>query len=329
MVTIFIPTYNSSKYIEHTINSVLNQSFPDIEIICIDDSSTDNTWNILNRYAKLDNRVRIFKKDNEGSVPFSWRYVIPLIKGEYTLYMSHDDILDRDAINKMVSAFDKFHVDCVIPTVRFFEKDLYNPETRYESINQKYASRVGHTLTGAEAFNLMLDYSIPGFALWRTSIIKNNGVPLSSFNSDEYAQRLWVRHCRNIFFSEALFGYRQADESIVRGRIKPCHVFSLDTNLRLYLDMNSEDIISPRRKSKLTYDYYSSMLYLVAWYRENLDRFNIKECSQIDDLICRSRKSMGILSIPLSIKKLIVFLSSLNGFLFGAIVRLYSLRYFR
>ena len=65
-VSIIIPTYNSEKYLKRCINSICNQTYKNIEIIIIDDGSTDDTFNICEEYAKWDDRIKIIHKKNEG-----------------------------------------------------------------------------------------------------------------------------------------------------------------------------------------------------------------------------------------------------------------------
>ena len=69
-VSIFIPVYNGEKYIGKTLDSILSQSYTNFEILCVDDSSVDNSWDVLLDYQKKDDRVKIYRKENEGNVPY-------------------------------------------------------------------------------------------------------------------------------------------------------------------------------------------------------------------------------------------------------------------
>ena len=66
MVSIGMPCYNVSTYVENAINSILNGSFDDFELVCVDDGSTDSTLEILNRCAEKDSRVKVFHQPNGG-----------------------------------------------------------------------------------------------------------------------------------------------------------------------------------------------------------------------------------------------------------------------
>ena len=68
-ISIIIPAYNVEKYLESCLESVINQSFKDIEIICVNDFSTDNSYNIIKKYADTDNRIIIIDKKKLGLIP--------------------------------------------------------------------------------------------------------------------------------------------------------------------------------------------------------------------------------------------------------------------
>lgn len=68
MVSVIIPVYNAEKYIEECLNSVLNQTMNQLEIICIDDGSTDDSPQILQNYQRADSRMKLYSQKNQGAV---------------------------------------------------------------------------------------------------------------------------------------------------------------------------------------------------------------------------------------------------------------------
>lgn len=100
-VSVIIPVYNREECIEKTVTDVLNQTLDDIEVICIDDGSTDRTWDILSRLVQLDNRVCIFHQENQGAA-FARNLGICNAKGEYLFFLDSDDTLfDVDVLEKI------------------------------------------------------------------------------------------------------------------------------------------------------------------------------------------------------------------------------------
>ncbi|MBQ0058203.1 MAG: glycosyltransferase family 2 protein [Bacteroidales bacterium] len=228
MVSVFIPTHNASAIIGKTLQSVLSQTYVELEVWAVDDCSTDDTVQVLKDWQKRDSRLHIISKEkNEGFVPYSWNRVFPLLKGEFTLYMSHDDYLSPDCIALLVKAQQETGADCVIPDCVF----------TYDDGRQQSSAFVLHPsslLSPQKAFARMLNYDIPGFALWRTSVIRNVGMVTEAWNSDEGMQRIWALNCKNgvSLCPAARFFYRLTDASITRG-LKPYHLTGLKTQRRL------------------------------------------------------------------------------------------------
>jgi glycosyltransferase involved in cell wall biosynthesis len=97
-VSVIIPVYNKAEYFSECIESVLAQSLPDIEIIVIDDGSADQSWELVERYAKLDGRIRAFK--NESNLGAGVTRNLGLLKscGRYVQFTDADDVLPNDAL---------------------------------------------------------------------------------------------------------------------------------------------------------------------------------------------------------------------------------------
>ena len=95
-VSIIIPIYNHEKYLRECLDSVINQTMNDIEIICVNDGSTDGSFAILKEYANNDNRLKIVDKKNTGLGP-SRNVGLDYISGEYVMFLDSDDMLRNNA----------------------------------------------------------------------------------------------------------------------------------------------------------------------------------------------------------------------------------------
>ncbi len=100
-VSIVLPTYNRSNMLRGSIKSCLNQSYQNLELIVIDDGSTDETQKIVEEFIKLDSRVRYFKKKNEG-LPVALNYGFERAEGEFFTWTSDDNYFREDAIDIMI-----------------------------------------------------------------------------------------------------------------------------------------------------------------------------------------------------------------------------------
>lgn len=98
-VSVIIPIFNVEVYLEETLNSIRNQTLRDIEIICVDDGSTDNTPAILKEYATKDERIRVHHQKNQGQGK-ARNVGLDLARGTYVYFMDSDDLLDADALEQ-------------------------------------------------------------------------------------------------------------------------------------------------------------------------------------------------------------------------------------
>ncbi len=114
-VSLVIPAYNSEKVIGHCLNSLLNQTFKDFEIIIVNDGSKDRTLELCNKFAKSDNRIKVVTKNNEGRV-LARRMGYKLAQGEFLGFVDHDDYLPKNAISCLYDLIVKYQVDCVVGT---------------------------------------------------------------------------------------------------------------------------------------------------------------------------------------------------------------------
>lgn len=107
LVSIVIPVYNREKYISEAIESAINQTYKNIEIVVVDNCSTDHTWDILKNYAEKDKRIRIFRNDRNIGPVLNWQECFHKAKGEYIKILWSDDWMSLDFIEKAISLFDK------------------------------------------------------------------------------------------------------------------------------------------------------------------------------------------------------------------------------
>lgn len=112
-VSIVVPVYNKEKDVKKCINSLVKQSYRDIEIVIVDDGSTDNSYDICNKYAKRDHRIRVFTKENEG-VEIARIYGIEKSTGTFITFVDSDDWLSKNAIEVMISSLKAHEADVSI-----------------------------------------------------------------------------------------------------------------------------------------------------------------------------------------------------------------------
>lgn len=99
-VSVVVPVYNSSRHLKECLDSLATQTLADIEIICIDDGSTDVSWTILNEFRKIDGRFCVLKQENRGAAEARNRG-LKIARGEYIIFLDSDDVFESDMIDVM------------------------------------------------------------------------------------------------------------------------------------------------------------------------------------------------------------------------------------
>ena len=112
-VSIIVPVYNAEKYLGWCINSILKQSFRDIEVILVNDGSTDGSLEICHRYAALDSRVRMLDCPN-GGVSAARNAGLEAAQGEFVQFVDSDDVVDDDYTATLLKTLQLYKADCVI-----------------------------------------------------------------------------------------------------------------------------------------------------------------------------------------------------------------------
>ena len=122
LISIIVPIYNVEIYLAKCIESLISQTYKNIEIFLVDDGSPDNSYKICEKYAKKDKRIKFIRKEN-GGYGSVLEYAINNISGEYFLICDSDDWLEKNAVEKLVSASIKFNADFVIARKMLVYKD--------------------------------------------------------------------------------------------------------------------------------------------------------------------------------------------------------------
>lgn len=113
LITVIIPVYNVERYLERCLKSIITQTYNNIEIILIDDGSTDNCYNICEEYAKIDKRIIIIHKKNEG-VSAARNDGLNIAKGEYITFVDADDYVDKEYIEQLYKECESCNSDISI-----------------------------------------------------------------------------------------------------------------------------------------------------------------------------------------------------------------------
>jgi len=182
-VSVVIPVYNVEKYIDRCIKSIVWQSLKDIEIILVDDASPDNCPAMCDKWAGLDNRIKVIHKQNEG-LGLTRNAGMAVAQGEYVAFVDSDDFVEADMYERLYNECKKYNLDCIYSE---FNVDDYpgfrvvlRPERLYTGtaeIEQLRLDIVGSEPTYISGVKYHCS-SCKG--LYKLDVIKNNGLRFHS-----------------------------------------------------------------------------------------------------------------------------------------------------
>lgn len=213
LVSIVIPVYNSSKYLSQCLDSLISQTYKNLEILCVNDGSTDNSLDILKEYEKKDNRIKVFTKENEGKGAASARNMgLANATGDYIFFLDSDDFFETDMISLVVDKIYETDADVVVFSANRYDDKLKCITGEYDKINIDIAPPKAY-FSYVECKDVI--YQIGDLTAWnkvfrRSLIIDNNlyfeEIPISD---DQYVPALAVLYAKRIsIIDRALVNYR-------------------------------------------------------------------------------------------------------------------------
>lgn len=150
LISVIIPVYNAAQFIEDSIESILNQSYKTLEIICVDDCSTDNSYDLLSKYAEIDSRVVLLQNELNSGISSALNRGISIAKGELIARMDADDISLHHRIEYQYKFLKNNDLDFVgSPVIYIDEKGIEIGQSEYYGTDEvksflKYKSTIGH-----------------------------------------------------------------------------------------------------------------------------------------------------------------------------------------
>ena len=214
LLSVIIPVYNVEPYLEQCLDSVVNQTYKNLEIICINDGSTDNSLKILEKYQKKDKRIKIINQENKG-VSAARNAGVDIATGEYITFVDSDDYLELNAYEEAMKVMlQDRSVDLIEFGIKPFttSNDIVN-KNRVNDIREYYRKRL----------NLVLYSGVVWNKIFNLKRIKDIGitfpVEIRLFEDLYFSYAYAININKQSFVDLALYNYRVRCGSIVRQEI--------------------------------------------------------------------------------------------------------------
>lgn len=241
-VSVIIPTYNIEKHIRQCLDSVLNQTVKDIEVICVDDGSTDSTPKILKEYECADNRLKVYCQKNSG--PGAARNTgLDKACGEYVIFLDSDDWFETTLLEKLLAAAKKHNADVAI--CRCVEFDTYTGR-EYPSgwtLKTEYLKSVSFSPQEIPEYFFQFTYGMPWDKLYLRSRLVGSGVRFPILRNSEDLAFVFpsLLSAERICICDAVLIHHRVNrkESVSNSRVKqPNDPFTAFEIVRRYLHDN-------------------------------------------------------------------------------------------
>ncbi len=195
-VTVIIPVYNTGLWLEECLESVITQTLTDLEIICIDDASTDNSQQILRRYAQRDARIRIITLHQNQGLSYARNIGIDIATGEYLYFLDSDDMITMNAMERLYDISEINHTN-----ITYFDVIRIIPDTL--TGGNKYVPVVRSKSVDMTTSGITLIESFLTFDEWHPFV-------QVQFYSTDFIRRNNLRFYEGIIHEDELFSFQCA-----------------------------------------------------------------------------------------------------------------------
>lgn len=205
-VSVLVAAFNAAPFLEKCLSSLVGQTHADLEILCIDDASTDDTPAVLDRWALRDTRIQVVHLPENGGQAHARNVGLQRATGQFVCMVDSDDWLSPDALEKAVATFEKYPgTDCV----------LFQVVEVTGANNRRYPLPAFESMSGTEAFEASLTWQLHGLYMVRAELHRRFPYDESSrAYSDDNTTRIHYLHARQVRTCEGVYFYLQHPASV-------------------------------------------------------------------------------------------------------------------
>ena len=307
LVSVVIPVYNTEQYLGQTLESIVSQTLSGLDIIVIDDGSTDGSRAVAERMASTDPRIRIFSQPN-GGLSEARNAGLRHVRGEYVYFMDSDDLLDRDALELCLDRCERDRLDFVLFDAEVFG-DGEGASLGFDYYRARYLGE--KTYDGPELLAELLERRI-----YRASVCLN-------FIRAEVIRRHGLAFCPGILHEDELFTallYLHAqrvgaiDRPFFKRRVRPGSIMTArysrrnaDSYLRVAAGLKAYGATRPaatRRLVRRTIRYFLNPALYNAWRLPVPDRLRLLGAALLRHARCIRPRSVAVLLLKKPLTRL-------------------------
>lgn len=278
-ISVIVPIYNVELYLSECIDSIIKQTFFDIEIILINDGSTDNCKDICEYYKNIDNRVIVINKDN-GGLSSARNAGIDIAKGEYIIFIDSDDIINHNMLKILYDACERY--SCFISQCSY--KKFYRKNQIEDEINNEFNNELNFKIiNNIEALDNLyneeyINTTVAWNKLYKTSLWENIRYPEGKLHEDEYTTYKLIYSSNKIAITnKTLYYYRSNYNSIVNSKYRLERLDSIEAFEKRYIFFINQGMNNLAKKTIKKYIFNILSIYYRVYYEIDNNELILKE----------------------------------------------------
>ena len=209
-ISVIVPIYNVEPYLKKCIDSIINQTYKNLEIILVDDGSPDNCGQICDDYAKKDTRIKVIHKKN-GGLSDARNAGLEVCTGNFLSFVDSDDWIELNTYEVMMKNMNEYNADIVVSNINYVYKD---------KVESKYSEDKIRCFNKEEAMKELIKDGLVQAVVWnklyKREFIDNLRFKVGKLNEDEFfTYKICAKAERIVYIPEPLYQYRQRENSIM------------------------------------------------------------------------------------------------------------------
>lgn len=261
LISVIVPVYNVEKYLDRCIDSIVKQTYKNLEIILVDDGATDTCPEMCDLWKNKDDRIRVIHKEN-GGLSSARNEGLKHAKGEYVIFIDSDDWIENDFLEKLYEEAKLYNLDIVCGGYKTFFSDNHLEEKRRkeELINLGVVKGRDFLLAQLESNDYRME-------VWddlyrRDFLLENNLFFIEGVlhEDEEYTPRALLAAKRVKLVNVCGYMYRKRENSIMTSKVSLNHVNSFEYILSVFI--NGFERASIKSEKKIYSRLCSNMFYL-------------------------------------------------------------------
>lgn len=305
LISIIVPVYNVEQYLEKCVDSIINQKYKNLEIILVDDGATDSSGKLCDELAKIDNRIKVYHKEN-GGLSDARNYGVERATGDYIGFVDSDDYIDSEMYEELYEAIKKENVDVVECNLKiiypdrvelFTEQKYYNVYTKQEYLEEYLKIE---KIFGSACVRLI-----------KSDIAKKLKFPVGKLYEDTYyAYDLIEKVDRYVIMNNPYYNYLMRENSITNTKFNP-RIFDLIEIVEKFRKTTYENYpgLKEAVDCRKMYAYFSVLnsILLEENYRDNeyyseiLSYFKRNYISLLKNKYINRNRKLSVILIKLNI----------------------------